>query len=332
MRSLSKWIGGTVLTLFLLGIANGEVSTKNVVNKYNHVIKVNQTLTIDDLNGNVESIDVHPINGEGKAALDGDIKIVTYTPAKNFLGNDFVGLSVKESDGKISKADINIKVEGTLEEVLSADQIGKIGLILFQALVMAIILELALHRIFDSRFYFMRFEGRGFKFPISLVAALCVLIPLKFDLVSKLLGTILPPAGHSIWPFWGYLLSALIISGGSSTVFRLYRKLGLRVPVGDLAGEEGAETGWTRISIQVVRGNVSDKPLNVLVGGFFHGTIPADKHRYPLKASSTEIVSFGDTEIEINEDGGKRWLVSRKLPKSRAVNVFVDLTQIKYEE
>jgi len=328
----------SILALLLSGIANGEsvVPTDDYF-----TTTINHSLVADVLSNDAGVNSATRVWNLNNVILNGKVELVNkntkikYFPNENFSGKELITFSVGNQEKGSVPSQLLVEVKNGLEEVLTSDQIGKIGLILFQALVIAVILELALHRIFDSRFYFLRFEGRGFKFPVSLVVSLLFLLALDFDLVTRLLTAILPLDGQKTSSAWGYALSALIISGGSSTVFRLYRNFGLRIPVGVDPSDVGSEFGWTRVTVRVSRGDAStgsENPLNIFLGGCFYGTIPVGKSEFPattvMGRSRGEIVQSGDTEIEVSEESGKRWIISRKLPKSRTVAIYFDLKNL----
>lgn len=102
-----------------------------------------------------------------------------------------------------------------------------LGTVLFLFLAVAVVFESAMSAIFDWRIYLRHLQGRGFKTPILVGAALLVCVWYDLDIVNRILTTL---GRQSQSHFVGTVLTALLISGGSSAVFRVYSKLGIRSP------------------------------------------------------------------------------------------------------
>ncbi len=89
--------------------------------------------------------------------------------------------------------------------------------------------EAALTPLFNWRVFLARFEGRGFKTPITVLLAFIVFWSYDLDVVSSLLQALgYPQATPSLG---GRILSALLIAGGSDGIVNIYTKLGIRNPV-----------------------------------------------------------------------------------------------------
>ena len=103
--------------------------------------------------------------------------------------------------------------------------------VLFLVLALSLVFESAMSVIFDWRLFIRYFEGRGVKTPLIVAVAFLVFLNYELDIVAELLrgfpqisGTI----GDTSLP--GQLLTALLIAGGSSGVFRIFARLGIRSP------------------------------------------------------------------------------------------------------
>lgn len=103
--------------------------------------------------------------------------------------------------------------------------------VLFLVLALSLVFESAMSVIFDWRLFIRYFEGRGVKTPLIVAVAFLVFLNYDLDIVAELLrgfpqisGTI----GDTSLP--GQLLTALLIAGGSSGVFRIFARLGIRSP------------------------------------------------------------------------------------------------------
>ena len=162
---------------------------------------------------------------------------VAYTPPDGFSGIDVIKIQV-QSNGTTTTVEADVTVPG-IQDLFSADQIAAASIVLFKVLVLAVILELALHRIFDNRWFIRLFEGRGLKSIVTVAGALVLVQTFAIDLTADLVNIFEDSTKHQADSF-GKFLTALIIAGGSSTVFRLYRAIGIRPPFA-AEGDSGVE-------------------------------------------------------------------------------------------
>lgn len=136
-------------------------------------------------------------------------------------------------------------LQGTLEEVSKSaesiitrlDQAGTgstsqgerfgIGSVLLLFLAVAVVFEAAMSAIFDWRVFIRYFEGRGVKTPILVVTALFVTYQYDLDVLNQILEALDQNGSQETV---GKFITALLISGGSSAVYRVYSNLGIRSP------------------------------------------------------------------------------------------------------
>lgn len=104
----------------------------------------------------------------------------------------------------------------------------KVGDILLMYLVLAVVFEAALTPIFSWRVFLARFEGKGFKIPITVIIAFLVFWKYDLDIFPKLLDIFGRTAAVSTG---GQIITALLIAGGSDGIWRIFTKLGIRNPV-----------------------------------------------------------------------------------------------------
>ena len=104
----------------------------------------------------------------------------------------------------------------------------KIGQVLLVFLVLSIVFETALTPLFSWRFFLARFEGKGYKVPITVIFAFIVFWSYDLDIIRDLLVAM----GHDKVSLTkgGQILTALLIAGGSDGIFRIFTKLGIRNP------------------------------------------------------------------------------------------------------
>ncbi len=123
---------------------------------------------------------------------------------------------------------------------IPTDEIGQI-LVIF--VILSVVFEVALTPIFNWRIFLARFEGKGFKTPITVILAFLVFWRYNLDIITDLLIVLhhLEPGTEST--LGGQALTALLIAGGSDGVFRIFTKLGIRNPTArKLKAEETRRT------------------------------------------------------------------------------------------
>lgn len=108
--------------------------------------------------------------------------------------------------------------------------------ILLPYFVLAVVFEVALSPLFNWRIFLLHFEGKGFKTPISIVLAYVTFSAAGLDVFGELLKAL----GHGYKPlsdgtvvsstWWGQVLTAFLIAGGSSGINQIFAKLGIRTP------------------------------------------------------------------------------------------------------
>lgn len=82
--------------------------------------------------------------------------------------------------------------------------------------LLALFVERALSLVFEWRPLVRVLDGRGFKEPIALAAAYSVVAGLDFDALAIMFKN-----EHN--SFWGYLLTAAVVAGGSKGAVKLFR-------------------------------------------------------------------------------------------------------------
>jgi hypothetical protein len=117
---------------------------------------------------------------------------------------------------------------------------ARLGGILLLVLALSIAFELALTTIFNWRIFKEHLDKRGFKTPIAVGIALAAFWQYDIDIFRDIFNSLM--MGNQVeGSFWGKVLSALLIAGGSSTVYELLTRFGLRVEDEDRK-KEPAET------------------------------------------------------------------------------------------
>ncbi len=115
-----------------------------------------------------------------------------------------------------------------------ATMLGKVGEVLLVFLVLSVVFESALTPVFNWRVFRERFNGKGVKTPIVVILAFVVFWSYDLDIINDILVAVnyiaeTDPRGYTLG---GQALTALLIAGGSSGIFRIFSKLGIRSPIG----------------------------------------------------------------------------------------------------
>ena len=116
----------------------------------------------------------------------------------------------------------------TTEGGTSITDLNKVGEVLIVILVLSVVFEVALTPVFNWRVFLKHAEGKGWKTPIVIGAALLVFWSYDLDIIGDLLVALGKSASLT---FGGQVLTALLIAGGSDGIFRIFTKLNIRNPV-----------------------------------------------------------------------------------------------------
>ncbi len=145
-----------------------------------------------------------------REALTNDAAQLT---SQGTVGND--ADAVQDDDGSDSGVGFNL---------------AAMGKALFAAFIMAVVLESALALIFNWRPFVRTFDGRGVKSVIALAASLAFVRYTDLDLLSifekAMDGSTEPQRVDEAW--FGSVLTAMVVAGGSAGVNRLLVALGFR--------------------------------------------------------------------------------------------------------
>ena len=130
--------------------------------------------------------------------------------------------------------------------------------------------------LFRWRFFLRYSEGRGWKVPIAFLVSLAIVVIHKIDLPGEVVAAFGAASldGKEV----GYLISALIIAGGSSSVNSIFETLGWRNPLAQSQkAEKERQKTQGRLWVRVTRpagGSSQGQPLTVSVDDVAVGVIP----------------------------------------------------------
>lgn len=98
--------------------------------------------------------------------------------------------------------------------------------VLFSAFVLAALIEWALSVVFNWRWFLMVFDAKGIKTIATLIVSAVIVVSFKLDIARELINILRNSSYPSSFATW--LLSALVVAGGSAGVNSLMVTLGLR--------------------------------------------------------------------------------------------------------
>ena len=136
---------------------------------------------------------------------------------------------------------------------------------LFVLFVLALLLESGLAVLFRWRPFLVYFDGRGVKTVVSVGFALLFVWSFDMDIVTDLVNVYSQRAKPFQHGFEGYVITALIVAGGSAAVNNILVALGFRSVVthADIAPKPPRTEGW--ISVTLLRKDAIG-PVDVLIG------------------------------------------------------------------
>jgi hypothetical protein len=104
---------------------------------------------------------------------------------------------------------------------------GEMFKILFAVFTIAVVLESALALIFNWRLFLLYFDSRGAKTVVSAAAGILVAWSLGLDVIDRLYKAMFPGGNAGLGAF-GYVLTGLVLAGGSAGVNNILKALGFR--------------------------------------------------------------------------------------------------------
>lgn len=108
-----------------------------------------------------------------------------------------------------------------------SDQVGQVLLVF---LVLSVVFEVALTPIFNWRIFIEHLDGRGAKIPITIILALLIFWKYDLDIIRDLLVALDQIPDDRPITFWGQVITAFLIAGGSDGIFRIFKLLKIRTP------------------------------------------------------------------------------------------------------
>lgn len=105
-----------------------------------------------------------------------------------------------------------------------------VGQVLLVFLVLSVVFEAALTPIFNWRLFIRKLGGTGVKTPITIILALLIFWKYDLDIINDLLIALDQISDDSPITFWGQVITAFLIAGGSDGIFRIFKRLKIRAP------------------------------------------------------------------------------------------------------
>lgn len=158
------------------------------------------------------------------------------------------------------------------QSLIAQSPLDKVGGVLLVFLVLSLVFESALTPVFTWSLFLKYLDGRGYKVPITILLAFLVFWKYDLDIFRDLLialdykheilsGT--PPLAS----FWGHLLTAMLIAGGSDGVFRLFTRFGIRNPIENRERAEVLQASITGKLVVTISGADPNTVRNLALDG-----------------------------------------------------------------
>ena len=146
-----------------------------------------------------------------------------------------------------------------------ADQLAPLIVHLGRLLVVATLLECALAIIFQWRIFRIVFAEKAVKVPLAVLAALIIVNMVSYDPFFAILKD--AQATRAAQGNWvTYLMSALVLAGGTAGVNRLFQALGLRSVTSEAPAPAPVNDGDAWISVSINRQDqTSREAVHILV-------------------------------------------------------------------
>ncbi len=164
--------------------------------------------------------------------------------------------------------------------VFGSDQVYDAALkALFILFILAVVVESGLQLVFRWRPYLVVFNTAGANALIAFAFSWFFVGFFQLDIASRLVNAYLGNASGFANSTVGYVLTAMIIAGGSAGVNRLFRSFGIRpiAPPEEVSGPEDQTTAWISVSVERLKakGDVTvlyGKPGEEAVIGTINGS------------------------------------------------------------
>lgn len=215
----------------------------------------------------------------GNAFVDEDGRIIYFADARE-SGLDRMTVS---RDGVEAAVTMDIVVG---EPNIAATDIvyERLGELLFTLLIIAIFLEIALTFVFKTRFWLTTLEHRtGLKTAVGFAVSLAVAVFFDLNIFGEVIEAVQRRTYSDAIPrMLSYGVTALLLAGGSGTIYKLYQALNIRPPT-DGAGVSGAALkGRGYLRIKVTRASASaTEPIQVVLDDEMIGQIPGGEVDFP---------------------------------------------------
>ncbi|MEM9268176.1 MAG: hypothetical protein AAGA78_04470, partial [Pseudomonadota bacterium] len=173
-----------------------------------------------------EEATVHEAPANGRVQIDG--RSLEYWPNQGFEGLDRVEVEATSNQSYILQIVVGDPRPAQINVIYE-----QLAALLFVLAIVAIVLEVAFTALFNNRAFRKLNWFPGIKTLVAFGGSAVVVWVFQFDIFGEIMRAIsasdafLPGAG---WVSGG--ITALLLAGGSGTVFYLYTKLGIRNPFG----------------------------------------------------------------------------------------------------
>lgn len=224
------------------------------------IIEPGKSIVVVETDGDVTNVVTPKGSAIVNKAEDGLTRIIFVAPTD--IPRELITLSYQLDGEPISKT-FRV-VDGA--SVFGSDETYDASLkALFILFILAIVVESGLQLVFRWRPYLRFFNTSGTNALIAFAFSWFFVVFFELDIASRLVNAYLGVSSGFDNSTVGYILTAMIIAGGSAGVHRVFRAFGIRPlgPPSDVAGPTDETTAW--ISVTISRDKAVG-PITVLYG------------------------------------------------------------------
>lgn len=194
----------------------------------------------------------------GTVTLTEDGRSIVFRPSEILLSStesSSIPISVRVNSGTGDTIQESFSIHFVQEASFTEKQLGTITSQLLLLLTISIFLEAALSVLFNWRVFQSRFEGRGVRTPVAVVVSALIVFAFDVDVMREVFGAFDLYDAEDRAGFTTKIVTAFIVAGGSSLIFRLFELFGLRAP-GQRSDEMRKLTERANVKVKVARGTV----------------------------------------------------------------------------
>jgi hypothetical protein len=246
----------------------------------------------------------HPTHG----TLSMNRSFATYIAPGDYAGLDRFAVQLGTDPESVLRMELIVGQP----ELIESEFYAELGRLLFVLLIVAIFLEIALTVVFKNRLFEQLDAIPGIKTLIAIGFSAVVVVVFRLNIFGDVVTALQGETYAGMVPtFVSYAVTSLIVAGGSTTVYMLYTRVGLRPPS---TGSGAALRGDGRLLVEVNRVSIAEtEPVQVELDGDLIGRIEAGEVRFG--GATGRVIGAGSYALRLtsNDKTGQPLDVTRNI-------------------